>query len=92
MLILKDEELTECFVVSTHVPKLKHKVKQRHITETALSAASGKQTKLFNSVFLYRNISGHDRTFGEFLVFEKRALIVFFNGFGECSGISVVFG
>ncbi len=31
-LVLKDKTLTECLVVSSHVPTLKQQVKQRHIT------------------------------------------------------------
>ncbi len=37
MLVLKDNKLTECLVVSSHVPTLKHEVKQQHITWNQLS-------------------------------------------------------
>ncbi len=36
MLILKDEKLAERLVMSSHVPTLKHKVKQQHITRKQL--------------------------------------------------------
>ncbi len=45
MLDLKDKNFIKCLVVSSYALTLKYEVKQRQITRTALSAASGdKQT------------------------------------------------
>ncbi len=49
-LVIKDEDLTGCFAVSSHVQTLKHKVTPAYNLETAVSAASGnKQTAVSKS-------------------------------------------